>query len=515
MFEENGKSLNDNTENNEAERKEPENTAEIREESADSESIGITEEAVSENVEESREENTDNSEESQPVKSSEYSETDKNDAADFAANPTDERAEYTADENAKTEEPGYTPPEYRGKRINMKIKNRKNNKLITAIVIAVMGLYLLLIGVVASGVFGYLKNIKIEVSRNGIVIEKNGESLLPQREEPDIEEHLKIDNTPSGDNQTNQGGKLSVKEIAKKVRASVVGVIGEGSANFSNTSVGSGIIMTEDGYIITNNHVIQGMTKISVITDSGDKYNAYVVGTDSRTDLAVLKVEANGMPAATFGDSDKLEQGDMAVAIGNPAGIQLQNTVTSGIISAINRDIVIEDRNMTLLQTDASINPGNSGGPLVNEYGQVIGINTVKIGISYYEGLGFAIPINTAKPIIDELISRGYVKGRPSIGINGTTITKQDAMFYGLKEGLYIEYVHPHSDAYRKGIQRGDVITKMNGTPLTSTEEIKKIRDQFKAGDTVTLTIFRAGKERDFDIILMDEAELNRIGRPD
>ena len=169
---------------------------------------------------------------------------------------------------------------------------------------------------------------------------------------------------------------------------------------------------------------------------------------------------------------------------------------------------------MTLIQTDASINPGNSGGPLVNEFGQVIGINTVKVGISYYEGLGFAIPINTAKPIIDELISTGYIKGRPSIGINGQSISARDAAFYGLPEGLYIEYVHPYSDAFRKGLRRGDVITKMNGTKLSSTAEIKKIRDDFKAGDEVTLTVYRNGREEDLKIVLMDEAALSSYGDP-
>ena len=336
----------------------------------------------------------------------------------------------------------------------------------------------------------------------------NAPSAEPPSDSP-IEEHLIQHETPISKGAKTTEGALTVKEISQKVRISVVGVIGQSADSFSSSSVGSGIIMSSDGYIITNNHVIEGMTAISVVLDDGTTYDAKVIGADAHTDLAVIKVDATNLAAAEFGNSDVLEQGDPAIAIGNPAGLQLQNTVTFGIISAINRDIVIEDRAMTLIQTDASINPGNSGGPLVNEFGQVIGINTIKVGISYYEGLGFAIPINTAKPIIDELITNGYIKGRPSIGINGQSISARDAAFYSLPEGLYVEYVHPKSDAYKKGLRRGDVITKMNGTKLSSTAEIKKIRDNFKAGDEVTITIFRNGKEIDLKILLMDEAELS------
>jgi len=335
------------------------------------------------------------------------------------------------------------------------------------------------------------------------------EVVAPGPEEEKVEEHLTINESPVSEGAKTTDGALTVKQISEKVRESVVGVTCQGSSDFSSASVGSGIIMTTDGYIITNNHVIEGMTTIQVVLDNGQTYDARLIGSDSRSDLAVIKINATDLKAAEFGDSDKLEQGDPAIAIGNPAGLQLQNTVTYGIISAINRDIVIEDRTMTLIQTDASINPGNSGGPLVNEFGQVIGINTVKVGISYYEGLGFAIPMNTAKPIIDELISRGYIKGRPSIGITGTTLTPRDSAFYGLPAGLYIEYVHPYSDAFKKGIRRGDIIVKMNGTALSSAAEIKKIRDNFTAGDTITLTIYRNSEEVDIDVILMDEATLS------
>ena len=342
--------------------------------------------------------------------------------------------------------------------INMQFKPRKTPTWVIVLICVVGALYLI---ISATLIVAFIKFSHSDASANPQNVTEN---TVDERQ---IEDHLKVNESPKSDGAKTTDGALTVKQVSEKVRESVVGVTCQSSANFSSSSVGSGIIMSEDGYIITNNHVIEGMTTIQVVLDDGKTYDARLIGSDSRSDLAVIKINATGLKAAEFGDSDKLEQGDPAIAIGNPAGLQLQNTVTYGIISAINRDIIVEDRTMTLIQTDASINPGNSGGPLVNEFGQVIGINTVKVGISYYEGLGFAIPINTAKPIIDELISRGYVKGRPSIGINGTTLSERDSVFYGLPAGLLIDYVHPYSDAFKKGIRRGDIITKMNGTALS------------------------------------------------
>ncbi len=384
--------------------------------------------------------------------------------------------------------------------INMQYKPRRTPTWVIVLICVIGALYLI---ISATLIVAFIKFSHPNVNSNNDNVIEN---LIDEQE---IKDHLTINESPKSEGAKTTDGALTVKQVSEKVRASVVGVTCQSTANFSSSSVGSGIIMSEDGYIITNNHVIEGMTTIQVVLDNGETYDARLIGSDSRSDLAVIKVNATGLKAAEFGDSDKLEQGDPAIAIGNPAGLQLQNTVTYGIISAINRDIIVEDRTMTLIQTDASINPGNSGGPLVNEFGQVIGINTVKVGISYYEGLGFAIPMNTAKPIIDELISRGYVKGRPSIGISGTTLSDRDSMFYGLPAGLLIDYVHPYSDAFKKGIRRGDIITKMNGTALSSTAEIKKIRDNFTAGDKVTLTIYRNSQEVDIEVILMDEATLS------
>ncbi len=302
---------------------------------------------------------------------------------------------------------------------------------------------------------------------------------------------------------------LSVPEIAEKVTPSVVGI--ETATAYGGIGSGTGIIMNKDGYIITNQHVIDGAQVINVVLHTGEEFTAKLIGEDAKTDLAVLKIDANIMlTPAEFGDSDELVVGDLAIAIGNPGGLELQSSLTGGYVSAINRDMVIEDRNMTLIQTDAAINPGNSGGPLINEHGQVIGINTVKISASDYEGLGFAIPINEAMIIIDELVANGHVTGRPAIGISGSEITQAASSYYNLPQGVMIATVDERADAYNKGLMYGDIIVGINGTEITTMSEINDIKENFKAGDTITLNIYRSGQNLDIDIVLMDEQALTQ-----
>ena len=203
--------------------------------------------------------------------------------------------------------------------------------------------------------------------------------------------------------------------------------------------------------------------------------------------------------------------GDTVVAIGDPLGVTLRGTMTDGIISAINRDLTVNDRTMTLIQTNAALNNGNSGGPLINCYGQVIGINTMKMS-NYYssaasvEGIGFAIPIDTAKPIIDELIEKGYVSGRPAIGIDGETLPATYRIYYRLPEGIYVTRVYASSDAAAKGISEGDIITAINDTQVSSMDQLNVVKNQFSAGDTVTLTVYRSGNYYTVEVILMDRA---------
>lgn len=321
---------------------------------------------------------------------------------------------------------------------------------------------------------------------------------------------LNIVSAPQSSDTTfsDEEGALCLQDIYSHVIDSVVSI---SSMTSSGTSSGTGIIMSPDGYVITNHHVISGALVISVLTNDNREFEAALVGSDEMSDLAVLKIDARGLQAAEFGDSSKLRVGDSVVAIGDPLGVQLRGTMTNGIISAINRDLTVGDRTMTLIQTNAALNNGNSGGPLINCYGQVIGINTVKMS-SYYtasatvEGLGFAIPISVAKPIIDELIENGYVAGRPAIGISGDSLPTYYRAYYRLPDGVYVTSVNDGSDAKAKGIREGDIVTAINGEGISSIDDLNTIKNQYAAGDEVTLTIYRSGAYYEVTVTLVDQA---------
>lgn len=305
---------------------------------------------------------------------------------------------------------------------------------------------------------------------------------------------------------SDEAGALSLQEIYRRCIGSVVSIV---TVTPSGKASGTGIIMSEDGYVITNHHVIESAQAVSVLTADSQEYTASVVGSDETSDLAVLKIEAEGLQAAEFGDSSVLQVGDSVAAIGDPLGTALRGTMTDGIVSAINRDLTVNDRTMSLIQTNAALNNGNSGGPLINCYGQVIGINTMKMSNFYsssttVEGIGFAIPIDTAKPIIDELIEKGYVSGRPAIGIDGETLPATYRIYYRLPQGIYVTRVYRNSDAAAKGISEGDIITAINGVSVTTMEQLNRVKNQFTAGQTITLTIYHGGVSSDVEIILMD-----------
>lgn len=294
-----------------------------------------------------------------------------------------------------------------------------------------------------------------------------------------------------------------VSDVVQKVRPSVVGVITESFQTYSTSSAGSGIILSEDGYIVTNNHVVEGGDSIAVTLDDGETYAAELIGTDVKSDIAVLKIDAQNLPAAEFGDSSQVEVGEAAIAIGNPLG--LNGTVTAGIISAVDREIQVGSSNMVLLQTDASINPGNSGGALLNEYGQVIGVNSAKISSEDSEGLGFAIPSNTVGPIVEELIDKGYVSGRPLTGISGRNVSALTAAFYNIPQGILVDQVAPESDAAAKGLTAGDVIIGVDDIRVENISDACTLRDEHKAGDTMKLTFYRQGSTHEINIQLMEE----------
>ena len=332
----------------------------------------------------------------------------------------------------------------------------------------------------------------------------------------------KLINSDENNPTTTVSGDMTQQEVAAKVLPSVVCIQNYQQASFqqglsmqgwgnnqnstqqetrdsevSPTSEGSGIIATSDGYIITNAHVVDGADSLKVITSDGKTYEAELIGSDSMTDLAVIKVDAEGLTAAEFGSSSDLVVADPVIAIGNPGG--LQSSVTVGYVSALNRPVTSSDTGYTMncIQTDAAINPGNSGGALVNMYGQVIGINSSKIVATGYEGLGFAIPIDDALPIIRNLKDYGYVKDRAMLGISGQYLDSWTANFYGLPSGMYVAEVNNESvsDA---GVQQGDVITKIDDEEITSANTISNYIAKKKPGDEVTLTITRGLTNKTF-----------------
>ncbi len=318
---------------------------------------------------------------------------------------------------------------------------------------------------------------------------------------------------------------LDITEIAKKVGPSVVGVINKakvqpqkmfdpfsgryyyydnsasGESDLVEQGSGSGIIITTSGYIVTNQHVISGATEISVILNSGEELAAKLVGEDEKTDIAVLKVETDKeLTSATLGDSSAVEVGELAVAIGNPLGQEFAGSVTAGVISAVNRTMTIDNRTYNLLQTDAAINSGNSGGALINKYGEVVGINSVKLSQAGVEGLGFAIAISEVKPIIDDLMSSGYVKGRPLVGI---TVAET-------RYGLFISGVTDGTGAAEAGLKEGDMISRVEDKPVKTSAELNEIRDTKKPGDTLKFKIMRDGEMLDISVKLKDSAEFQQ-----
>lgn len=345
--------------------------------------------------------------------------------------------------------------------------------------------------------------------------------------------------TPSLIDLASREDAITIPEIVAKLSPSVVGVqatyvvqtqsnypsgfgfgyFGWGSGQTQTqeaVGTGTGVIMSEDGYIVTNAHVVYDSTSgygaaqsVEIqMADGETVYPAEIVAYDVETDLAVLKVDQTGLTPAEFGNSDECQVGELVVAIGNPLGLELQNTVTCGIISALNREVTINDKEMTLIQTDTAINSGNSGGPLINSAGQVIGINSAKMSSSYssgsasIEGIGFAIPITEAKEIVDDLIVYGYVTGRPQLGITCQDVSEAVSQAYNIPVGSYIISVTEGGAADKAGLQIQDVIIAIDGNTITTTEELNEYKNEHDAGEQVILTIVRSGQQMDVPVTL-------------
>lgn len=307
---------------------------------------------------------------------------------------------------------------------------------------------------------------------------------------------------------------MSVKDIVANTSKSVVEITTESAATDSyfqqmiTTGAGSGVIISKDGYIVTNNHVVDGANKITVRTKDGTEYSATLIGKDATTDLAVIKIEASDLSAAVMGSSNDLSVGDDAIAIGNPLG-ELGGTVTRGIISALDREITIDGQSMTLLQTDTAINKGNSGGGLFNSNGELIGIVNAKSSGTSVEGLGFAIPIDTAKPVIESLISNGYVTGRPQLGVSMVNIEDDKSAFQaGVNEfGVYIAKVNSGSAAEEAGLKVKDRVISVDGQEVSSSSEIAKIVNSKKVGDSLNMVVERDGQQVNITATLKEAQE--------
>ena len=417
----------------------------------------------------------------------------------------------TGGEQRRTEpndRPDYTDPFWTPE---AEQKKKKHSKM--KITMLILGVIVLIIA--SAYVFAGSGKVHFYIFGPGYTSEDSGTLEIPKRDETEDtvsgKNSIPAAETGTGVTMTISpvpgGSELTLQEIYTKCLPSVVGIRTELST--SQYSMGTGIIMTADGYIVTNTHVLDGGYAVTVTLSDGTEHEAKLVGADTISDLAVLKIEVTGLSPAQFGDSSGLQVGDSVVTIGNPLGEDLRGTMTNGIISAINRDITYDGHLMTLIQTNAAINEGNSGGPLINMYGQVIGITNMKaVSTNGVEGIGFAIPTASVHTVVDALIAEGRVSGRPSIGITIAPVSSSALDYYDLPDGLYIESVAKGSDAEKQGVQSGDILVAVNGECVATTYDVNAIKDGLQVGDSMTLTLYRDGKTFDVTVTLVDTNDI-------
>lgn len=325
-------------------------------------------------------------------------------------------------------------------------------------------------------------------------------------------ERVKPETAPEFTLQSGKGQReLSLQELYSRCAQSVVGIRAD-YADESGYAWGTGIVVSADGLILTNQHVIDLATSATVTLSDGGEYPAKLVGEDVVTDIALLQIQAQGLVPAQFGDSGELQVGEAVAAIGNPLSDRFTNSLTDGIVSAINRDVTVDGRQMTLIQTNAALNEGNSGGPLLNRRGQVVGVTNMKM-VNYYsevtvEGIGFAIPSTTVKTVVDQLLAQGSVVGRPGIGITVIPVDRTVSERFDIPRGLYVCDVERTSDAWAQGVRPDDIILKVNGLEVRSSSELIAIRDSLSVGDSLDVTLWRDGQQLRLSFRLMDQNEL-------
>ncbi len=400
-------------------------------------------------------------------------------------------------------------PQYPGTYQTGSTRPPKNSRGLIAFLLVMLILLLgvvTLLGVMNVKLFRQLGNqlpeetLGISISNQNHVPIATVEQVQPTEA---AEDPVEIASTPTAEANYSRDGALSLQQIYSDNIAAVVSIICTGR---NSSSTGSGVVLTADGYIVTNCHVVEGARDIQILFHDDRQLSAKLIGADSISDIAVLQVNATGLPFAQLGDSASLQVGDAVVAIGDPLGTELRGTMTDGIISAINRDVNVGGRIMNLIQTNAALNSGNSGGPLLNCYGQVIGINTMKMGdsmsVAGVEGLGFAIPSNTVGTIVNQLITQGFVSGRPSLGITGEDVTSFYQFYYGLPYGVYITYVEEGSPAAQAGLRAGDVLVGINNARISGVEDYENLLYSSEPGDQWNITIYRDYRQYTASVIL-------------
>ncbi|MBQ7999956.1 MAG: trypsin-like peptidase domain-containing protein [Ruminococcus sp.] len=346
------------------------------------------------------------------------------------------------------------------------------------------------------------------------VVEDTPEGVVPLPEKDEdvysSDGSISLESLPRDKSDTD---KYTTQYAYKKVAESTIGVVCyESGFTGEPASQGTGIVITKDGYIATNSHVIgdsRSAYSIQVVTNDGTTYEAKVVGYDSRTDLAVLKVNANNLTPAEFCDSDLVEVGIDVIAVGNPGGMDFQNSLTRGVVSALNRELGLSAQ-VTYIQTDAAINPGNSGGPLSNMYGQVIGITTAKISSESVEGMGFAIPSRTVKEIVDDLMTQGYVSDRVRLGISGQAVSSSMQTYYNLPGGILVGEIAENGPCYNTELKVNDIITKIDDDEITDFSDVYAVLGEHKPGDEVVLTVYRRDTAKTFEVtitLMADEGQ--------
>lgn len=312
-----------------------------------------------------------------------------------------------------------------------------------------------------------------------------------------------LQQTPDGDSRE---GEMSLQEIYE---TNIPAVVSISAATGSGSSTGTGVVLSANGYLVTNYHVIRQALAINVTLTDERELRATLVGEDPVSDLAVLRVDAEDLTPAQFGDSDGVRVGDSVVAIGDPLGVELRGTMTDGIVSAISRDVQVDGRVMNLIQTNAALNSGNSGGPLINRFGQVIGINTMKIGTladsSGVEGLGFAIPSATVKEIVNQLLSQGYVSGRPWLGIEVESFSTFYQRFYRVPKGVYVTDVQAGSPAEAADLRIGDIILAADGSAVTDMDALNTQLYTHAPGDSMTFSVYRNGRQGEVTVTLEEK----------